>query len=86
MGALILLRALKRLKPTLFTFWHVATFDERVVGRQTFLHEARVWLDELLKKHHVRRVSVERKWRRQNCSKLSSMNHLIPVKNNVIEL
>lgn len=36
------------------------TFNERVVGRQTFLHEAAVWLDDFLKKHHIRRVSM---WR-----------------------
>jgi len=36
------------------------TFDEGVVVRQVFLHEEGVWLDELLKQHHVRGVSA---WR-----------------------
>lgn len=38
----------------------VCTFNEGVVVRQTFLHEAAVRWDELLKKHHVRGVSM---WR-----------------------
>ncbi len=46
------------------------TFNECIVDFQTFLHKANVWLDELLKKHHIRKVSVWREMEEgQKCSK-----------------